>query len=38
VLLLDEVITWPAVVAGAAIVAGTALTQLRGRAAVVPAD
>jgi drug/metabolite transporter (DMT)-like permease len=38
VLLLGEVITWPAVVAGAAIVAGTALTQLRGRAPVVPTD
>jgi drug/metabolite transporter (DMT)-like permease len=36
VLLLGEVITWSALVAGAAIVAGTALTQLR--AAVVPAD
>jgi drug/metabolite transporter (DMT)-like permease len=38
VLLLGEVITWPAVVAGAAIVAGTALTQWRKRAAAVPTE
>jgi drug/metabolite transporter (DMT)-like permease len=38
VLLLGEVITWQALVAGAAIIAGTALTQLRRRAPVVPAE
>jgi drug/metabolite transporter (DMT)-like permease len=38
VLLLREVITWPALVAGSAIIAGTALTQLRRRVPVVPAE
>jgi drug/metabolite transporter (DMT)-like permease len=38
VLLLGEVITWQVLVAGAAIVAGTALTQLRRRGPVVPAE
>ncbi len=38
VLLLGERITWPALVAGAAILGGTALTQLRKRTPVVPTD
>jgi drug/metabolite transporter (DMT)-like permease len=36
--LLGEVITWQAVVAGAAIFAGTALAQWRRRTAVMPAE